>query len=196
MLVRSLRLSCPLRSRRLRKHHRPVRRQSTGQRTGIGGMPTPASSRSCRLVGILKAKNRSKAQANPRREKEPRSLPTGRRGRSSEVIGPLAKAQFVDRPDLWPGFWHGLWRFLNRIPACGHVWDMPAGRGIFRLSEETGSKRPTVKAALLTRGRRSVSRRTRPERISSITSSDSKMRPGVIRRSDMSVLFSSNGRWN
>jgi hypothetical protein len=35
-------------------------------------MPTPASSRSCRLVGILKAKNRSKAQANPSRTQEPR----------------------------------------------------------------------------------------------------------------------------
>jgi hypothetical protein len=73
MLVRSVRLSCPLRSQCLRKHHRPVRRQSRRQRTGIGKMPTPASSRSCRLVGILKAKNRGKAQATPSRTKEPRS---------------------------------------------------------------------------------------------------------------------------
>jgi hypothetical protein len=51
----------------------PSNSQEGNGRTGIGKMPTPASSRSCRLVGILKAKNRGKAQANPSRTKEPRS---------------------------------------------------------------------------------------------------------------------------
>jgi len=68
-----LRLSSRLRSRCLRKFHRPVPRQSRRSRAGISKTPTPGPSRSRHLVGILKAENRRRAQAYLPRTQEPRS---------------------------------------------------------------------------------------------------------------------------
>jgi hypothetical protein len=47
-----------------------------------------------------------RSQISPEPKSRGLALPTGRRGRSFKVIGPLAEVQFVDRYDLLLGFRH------------------------------------------------------------------------------------------
>jgi len=70
------------------------------------------------------------------------------------------------------------------MSRSGNVWDNAAMESFFSsLKTEQTARKPTAPG-------------TRPEQMCSTTSSGSTTRPGVIRRSDTSVLLSSSGRWD